>query len=99
MGALGIAFYASNEPTFNFETSVNPSYPVTLEILFYIGFLIAFVVKSPITPLHTWLLDTHKEAHYSTCMLLARILLKIGAYGLIQINMELLCHTHSIFSS
>ena len=60
-------------------------------------FLIAFVVKSPIIPLYTWLPDTHGEAHYSTCMLLAKILLKIGAYGLVGINMELFSHTHSIF--
>ena len=53
-------------------------------------FFIAFAVKSPIIPLHTWLLDTHGEAHYSTCMLLAGILLKMGAYGLVRINMELL---------
>uniref|UniRef100_A0AB39U361 NAD(P)H-quinone oxidoreductase chain 4, chloroplastic n=1 Tax=Hydnocarpus kurzii TaxID=3240908 RepID=A0AB39U361_9ROSI len=99
MGALGIALYASNEPTFNFETSANQSYPVALEILFYIGFLIAFAVKSPIIPLHTWLPDTHGEAHYSTCMLLAGILLKMGAYGLVRINMEFLPHAHSIFST
>nr|YP_009975508.1 NADH-plastoquinone oxidoreductase subunit 4 [Drypetes longifolia]QNK04849.1 NADH-plastoquinone oxidoreductase subunit 4 [Drypetes longifolia] len=98
MGALGITLYSSNEPTFNFETSANQSYPVALEILFYIGFLIAFAVKSPIIPLHTWLPDTHGEAHYSTCMLLAGILLKMGAYGLVRINMELLPHAHSIFS-
>nr|YP_010362245.1 NADH-plastoquinone oxidoreductase subunit 4 [Euphorbia neospinescens]UNS15956.1 NADH-plastoquinone oxidoreductase subunit 4 [Euphorbia neospinescens] len=98
MGTLGIALYGSNEPTFNFETSANQSYPVGLEIFFYIGFLIAFAVKSPIIPLHTWLPDTHGEAHYSTCMLLAGILLKMGAYGLIRINMELLPHAHSIFS-
>ncbi|KAI3894545.1 hypothetical protein MKX03_027575 [Papaver bracteatum] len=42
--------------------------------------------------------DTHGEAHYSTCMLLAGILLKMGAYGLVRINMELLPHAHSIFS-
>nr|VDD65316.1 unnamed protein product [Brassica oleracea] len=76
----------------------NQAYPVTLEILFYIGFLIAFAVKSPIIPLHTWLPDTHGEAHYSTCMLLAGILLKMGAYGLVRINMELLPHAHSMFS-
>nr|YP_009870085.1 NADH-plastoquinone oxidoreductase subunit 4 [Bonnetia paniculata]QKJ82026.1 NADH-plastoquinone oxidoreductase subunit 4 [Bonnetia paniculata] len=98
MGALGIALYGSNEPTFNFEASANQPYPVALEILFYIGFLIAFAVKLPIIPLHTWLPDTHGEAHYSTCMLLAGILLKMGAYGLIRINMELLPHAHSIFS-
>lgn len=97
MGVLGIGLYGSNEPTFNFETSANQSYPIALEILFYIGFLIAFAVKSPIIPLHTWLPDTHGEAHYSTCMLLAGILFKMGAYGLVRINMELLPHAHSIF--
>ncbi|CAN1201689.1 NAD(P)H-quinone oxidoreductase chain 4, chloroplastic [Linum perenne] len=64
------------------ETSANQSYPVALEIFFYIVFLIAFAVKLPIIPFHTWLPDTHGEAHYSTCMLLAGILLKMGAYGL-----------------
>nr|YP_010222373.1 NADH-plastoquinone oxidoreductase subunit 4 [Agrimonia nipponica]UCC42008.1 NADH-plastoquinone oxidoreductase subunit 4 [Agrimonia nipponica]UED15006.1 NADH-plastoquinone oxidoreductase subunit 4 [Agrimonia nipponica] len=98
IGVLGIGLYGSNEPTLNFETSANQSYPVALEIIFYIGFFIAFAVKSPIIPLHTWLPDTHGEAHYSTCMLLAGILLKMGAYGLVRINMELLPHAHSIFS-
>nr|QFV18361.1 NADH dehydrogenase subunit 4 [Dichocarpum sutchuenense] len=98
MGVLGMGLYGSNEPTLNFETSANQSYPVALEIIFYFGFLIAYAVKLPIIPLHTWLPDTHGEAHYSTCMLLAGILLKMGAYGLVRINMELLPHAHSIFS-
>ncbi|YP_009235032.1 NADH dehydrogenase subunit 4 (chloroplast) [Papaver somniferum] len=98
MGVLGMGLYASNEPTLNFETLANQSYPVALEIIFYFGFLIAYAVKSPIIPLHTWLPDTHGEAHYSTCMLLAGILLKMGAYGLVRINMELLPHAHSLFS-
>nr|QUV73900.1 NdhD [Impatiens cyanantha] len=98
MGVLGIGLYSFNEPTLNFETLANQSYPMALEIIFYIGFFIAFAVKSPIIPLHTWLPNTHGEAHYSTCMLLAGILLKMGAYGLIRINMEFLPHAHSIFS-
>nr|YP_010267281.1 NADH dehydrogenase subunit D [Impatiens macrovexilla var. yaoshanensis]UIF93842.1 NADH dehydrogenase subunit D [Impatiens macrovexilla var. yaoshanensis] len=98
MGVIGIGLYSFNEPTFNFETLANQSYPMALEIIFYIGFFIAFAVKSPIIPLHTWLPNTHGEAHYSTCMLLAGILLKMGAYGLIRINMEFLPHAHSIFS-
>uniref|UniRef100_UPI0031F45598 NADH-plastoquinone oxidoreductase subunit 4 n=1 Tax=Platylobium rotundum TaxID=3041826 RepID=UPI0031F45598 len=97
IGILGMGLYGSNEPTFNFETLTHQSYPLALEILFYVGFLIAFAVKSPIIPLHTWLPDTHGEAHYSTCMLLAGILLKMGAYGLVRINMELLPHAHYIF--
>nr|AWI73046.1 NADH dehydrogenase subunit 4 [Lepiniopsis trilocularis] len=98
MGVLGIGLYGSNEPTLNFETLANQSYPVALEIIFYIGFFIAFAVKLPIIPLHTWLPDTHGEAHYSTCMLLAGILLKMGAYGLARINIELLSHAHYLFS-
>nr|YP_010017307.1 NADH-plastoquinone oxidoreductase subunit 4 [Lagerstroemia balansae]QOJ46201.1 NADH-plastoquinone oxidoreductase subunit 4 [Lagerstroemia balansae] len=98
IGVLGIGLYGSNEPTLNYETLANQSYPAALEIIFYIGFLIAFAVKSPIIPLHTWLPDTHGEAHYSTCMLLAGILLKMGAYGLVRINMEFLPHAHSLFS-
>lgn len=98
IGVLGMGLYGSNEPTLNFETVANQSYPLALEILLYFGFLIAFAVKLPIIPLHTWLPDTHGEAHYSTCMLLAGILLKMGAYGLIRINMEFLSHAHSIFS-
>nr|YP_009246686.1 NADH-plastoquinone oxidoreductase subunit 4 [Epimedium acuminatum]YP_009246936.1 NADH-plastoquinone oxidoreductase subunit 4 [Epimedium lishihchenii]YP_009247019.1 NADH-plastoquinone oxidoreductase subunit 4 [Epimedium pseudowushanense]YP_009700888.1 NADH-plastoquinone oxidoreductase subunit 4 [Epimedium wushanense]YP_009700970.1 NADH dehydrogenase subunit 4 [Epimedium chlorandrum]YP_009701277.1 NADH-plastoquinone oxidoreductase subunit 4 [Epimedium ilicifolium]QEQ14926.1 NADH-plastoquinon len=98
IGVLGMSLYASNEPTLQFETLANQSYPVVLEILLYLGFFIAYAVKLPIIPLHTWLPDTHGEAHYSTCMLLAGILLKMGAYGLVRINMELLPHAHSLFS-
>lgn len=93
-----MGLYGSNEPTLNFETLANQSYPLGLEIIFYFGFLIAYAIKSPIIPLHTCLPDTHGEAHYSTCMLLAGILLKMGAYGLVRINLELLPHAHSIFS-
>nr|AKZ22070.1 NADH dehydrogenase subunit 4 [Penstemon angustifolius] len=98
MGVLGLGLYGSNEPTLNFNILSNQAYPLALEIIFYIGFFIAFAVKLPIIPLHTWLPDTHGEAHYSTCMLLAGILLKMGAYGLVRINMELFPHAHSIFS-
>nr|YP_011008541.1 NADH-plastoquinone oxidoreductase subunit 4 [Tacca plantaginea]WPV72367.1 NADH-plastoquinone oxidoreductase subunit 4 [Tacca plantaginea] len=98
IGVLSMGLYGSNEPTLDFERLSNQSYPVALEIILYFGFFIAYAVKSPIIPLHTWLPDTHGEAHYSTCMLLAGILLKMGAYGLIRINMELLPHAHSIFS-
>nr|QFQ49696.1 NADH-plastoquinone oxidoreductase subunit 4 [Phyllagathis rajah] len=98
IGVFGIGLYGSNEPTLNFEILANQSYPVALELLFYTGFFIAFAVKLPIIPLHTWLPDTHGEAHYSTCMLLAGILLKMGAYGLVRINMQLFPHAHSIFS-
>ncbi|KAJ1283740.1 hypothetical protein BS78_03G149400 [Paspalum vaginatum] len=93
----GMRLYGSNEPGLDLEKLINQPYPTTLEILLYFGFLIAYAVKLPTIPLYTWLPDTHGEAHYSTCTLLARILLKMGAYGLIRINMELLPHAHCCF--
>nr|AJB98503.1 NADH-plastoquinone oxidoreductase subunit 4 [Helminthostachys zeylanica] len=98
LGSLTMGLYGSNGPSFDLHALTNKSYPITLEIILYSGFLIAYAVKLPILPFHTWLPDTHGEAHYSTCMLLAGILSKMGGYGLIRINMELLPHAHSIFS-
>ncbi|CAK9210535.1 unnamed protein product [Sphagnum troendelagicum] len=98
IGALTMGLYGSNEPTLDFQILANKFYPTKLEIILYLSFSIAYVVKLPIIPFHTWLLDTHGEAHYNTCMLLAGILLKMGGYGIIQMNMELLPHVHSIFA-
>lgn len=54
-----------------------------LEILFYIGFFIVFVVKLLIIFLYIWLLDIYGEVYYSICMFLVGILLKMGVYGLV----------------
>nr|AND48364.1 subunit 4 of NADH-plastoquinone oxidoreductase [Eosphagnum rigescens] len=98
IGALTMGLYGSNGPTLDFQVLANKSYPTELEIILYLSFSVAYAVKLPIIPFHTWLPDTHGEAHYSTCMLLAGILLKMGGYGIIRINMELLPHAHSIFA-
>nr|YP_009668025.1 NADH-plastoquinone oxidoreductase subunit 4 [Jubula hutchinsiae]QCW58800.1 NADH-plastoquinone oxidoreductase subunit 4 [Jubula hutchinsiae] len=98
IGALIMAFYQSDVSTFNFQTLIGKNYPLELEIIIYSSFLLAYSVKLPILPFHTWLPDTHGEAHYSTCMLLAGILLKMGGYGLVRINMELLPRAHCLFA-
>nr|YP_003795631.1 NADH-plastoquinone oxidoreductase subunit 4 [Pteridium aquilinum subsp. aquilinum]ADK47555.1 NADH-plastoquinone oxidoreductase subunit 4 [Pteridium aquilinum subsp. aquilinum]QRK25954.1 NADH-plastoquinone oxidoreductase subunit 4 [Pteridium aquilinum subsp. japonicum] len=99
VAALTTSFYGNDIPSFDIQDSMNRSYPISLEILLYLGFLIAYAVKLPIFPFHTWLPDTHGEAHYSTCMLLAGVLSKMGGYGLIRINLELLTHAHFLFGS
>ncbi|KAH7283256.1 hypothetical protein KP509_16G017700 [Ceratopteris richardii] len=99
LAALTMSFSGSDVPSFDIQDSIDKSYPVSLEILIYIGFLVAYAVKLPIIPFHTWLPDTHGEAHYSTCMLLAGVLLKMGGYGLIRINLELLTHAHFFLGS
>lgn len=62
-------------------------YPILLQILAFIGFFIAFAVKLPIVPFHTWLPDAHVDAPTPVSMLLAGVLLKMGAYGLVKINL------------
>nr|YP_010881393.1 Ndh4 [Moerckia flotoviana]WIA67346.1 Ndh4 [Moerckia flotoviana] len=98
IGALIMAFHGSNVSTFDLRTLIGRTYPLGLEVIIYSSFLVAYATKLPMIPFHTWLPDTHGEAHYSTCMLLAGILSKMGGYGLVRINMELLPHAHSLFA-
>jgi NADH-quinone oxidoreductase subunit M len=59
--------------------------PTALQWLF-LGFFIAFAVKVPLFPLHTWLPDAHVEAPTAGSVLLAGVLLKMGTYGLLRFN-------------
>lgn len=67
-----------------------PEFPMFMQVLVSILLLIGFAVKMPIVPLHTWLPDAHVDAPTPVSMILAAILLKMGAFGLIRFNMQLL---------
>ncbi len=66
------------------------TYPTLFGILTFTGFFLAFAVKLPIVPFHTWLPDAHVDAPTPVSMLLAGILLKMGGYGLIRMNVQIL---------
>ncbi len=68
----------------------NSFYPNWFQVMVFTCFLIGFGVKIPIAPLHSWLPDAHVDAPAPVSMILAGVLLKMGAYGLIRFNMELL---------
>lgn len=55
----------------------------------YIAFLIAFAIKVPIWPFHTWLPDAHTQAPTAGSMILAGVLLKLGAYGFVRLVIPL----------
>ncbi len=55
----------------------------------FLGFFIAFAVKVPLFPLHTWLPDAHVEAPTAGSVLLAGVLLKMGTYGMLRFNLGL----------
>lgn len=95
----GLAMAFSGD-TFTLDMAVlaDKHYPLLVEVLAYAGFLIAFGVKLPIFPLHTWLPDAHGEASAPVSMILAGVLLKMGGYGLIRMNIEMLPNAHIHFA-
>jgi NADH-quinone oxidoreductase subunit M len=88
--------YANTTPhTFDFVTIQNairsgqiPNFSGAA-IWLFLGFFIAFAVKVPLFPFHTWLPDAHVEAPTAGSVLLAGVLLKMGTYGMLRFNLQL----------
>lgn len=97
VAGLAMAFYGDTT-TFDMAALASKHYPIAFELLSYAAFLIAFGVKLPIFPLHTWLPDAHGEASAPVSMVLAGVLLKMGGYGLIRMNIQMLPEAHIHFA-
>jgi NAD(P)H-quinone oxidoreductase subunit 4 len=97
VAALAMAFYGDTV-SFDMHTLALKNYTLTFQLWMYAAFLIAYAVKLPIIPLHTWLPDAHGEATAPVHMLLAGILLKMGGYALVRMNAEMLPAAHAVFA-
>jgi NADH-quinone oxidoreductase subunit M len=67
----------------------NPGIPTMTARWLFLGFAIAFAVKVPLFPVHTWLPDAHTEAPTAGSVILAGVMLKLGTYGLIRYGLYL----------
>lgn len=97
VAALAMAFYGDTV-TFDMQALGLKHYSTGFELLMYSAFLLAFGVKLPIFPLHTWLPDAHSEAPAPVSMILAGVLLKMAGYALIRINISMLPNAHVYFA-
>jgi NADH-quinone oxidoreductase subunit M len=77
------------QPTFDVTQMGDLSLATTTARWLFLAFFVAFAVKVPLFPLHTWLPDAHTEAPTAGSLILAAVLLKVGAYGLIRFNLGL----------
>ncbi len=64
-------------------------YPEGVEMLLFVGFAIAFAIKVPVWPLHSWLPDAHVQAPTAGSVILAGVLLKMGTYGFVRFCLPL----------
>jgi NADH-quinone oxidoreductase subunit M len=89
---LGLYFVHGRQTgayTFDYLQLLHTPLPASTGMWLMLGFFIAFAVKLPAVPVHTWLPDAHTEAPTAGSVILAGLLLKTGAYGLLRFTVPL----------
>ena len=84
--------------SFDLLTFMNAPIGLLAQKLIFLAFLIAFAVKVPMWPVHTWLPDAHVEAPTGGSVILAAIMLKMGGYGFIRLSLPIVPDGSEYFS-
>jgi NADH-quinone oxidoreductase subunit M len=85
---LVLYFYGGH--TFDVPALSQVTYPAAVQQWLFLAFFAAFAVKVPMFPFHTWLPDAHVEAPTAGSVILASVLLKMGAYGFVRFSLPML---------
>lgn len=88
VGIVVLYFYGGR--TLDILALSQVQYPLKLQYMLFMAFFAAFAVKVPMFPVHTWLPDAHTEAPTAGSVILAGVLIKMGAYGFLRFSMPML---------
>ena len=84
--------------TFDYAVVVQMIVEPRLQVPLFLAFALAFAIKVPMFPFHTWLPDAHVEAPTAGSVILAGVLLKMGTYGFVRFCLPLFPHASAVFA-
>jgi NADH-quinone oxidoreductase subunit M len=96
VGILGL--YLEGGHTFDILKLTEQTYPSNVQFWIFLAFLLAFAIKLPMVPFHSWLPDAHSEAPTAGSVILAGVLLKMGGYGFLRFCLPMLPQASATFS-
>ncbi len=100
LGILFLYFLSGSQlgqATFDYRQLQHLTLATSTARWLFLAFFVAFAVKTPLVPLHTWLPEAHTEAPTAGSLALAAVVIKVGAYGLIRFNLGLFPIASSYF--
>jgi NADH-quinone oxidoreductase subunit M len=95
LAILAIWFHTG---TTDIPTLMEASFPRGMQFWLFLAFMASFAVKVPMWPVHTWLPDAHVEAPTAGSVILAGVLLKMGAYGYLRFSLPMLPQASADFA-